>query len=110
MTTDVYNRHDDNKRYDRHLFRADRVLQSAELNEVQSNVFARLKSVGDVLFREGGIVRGAIIKVDSATGQTLCESGAVYLDGAVRGVPPATITVPTVGVPMRQKTGVFVSL
>ena len=98
MTTDVYNRHDDNKRYDRHLFRADRVLQSAELNEVQSNVFARLKSVGDVLFREGGIVRGAIIKVDSATGQTLCESGAVYLDGAVRGVPPATITVPTVGV------------
>ena len=104
--SDIYNRHDESKRYSRHLFRADRVLQSAELNEVQSNIFGRVKSIGDVLFKEGGVVRGAIIKVDAATGQTLCESGAVYLDGAVRGVPSGSITIPTVGT---VQVGVYVT-
>lgn len=94
----IYNRHDPAKRYNRHQFRADRVLQSAELNEVQSNVFSRIRSIGDVLFKEGGIVRQAGIVVNPDTGKTQCESGAIYLDGAVRGVPPGEITVATTGV------------
>ncbi len=94
----IYNRHDPAKRYERHLFRADRVLQSAELNEVQSAHAARVQRLGDVLFKEGGIVRQAGIVVDHDTGATTCESGAVYIAGDVRGVPTGQLQIPVLGI------------
>ena len=98
MTSQIYNRFDPAKNYNRHLFRADKVLQSAELNELQSSVHQRLRGVADVLFKEGDIVRQAGINVNRDTGATTCESGALYLDGAVRGVPPASFTIAVLGI------------
>lgn len=94
-----YNRSEDEiaKGYDRHLFRAGYVLQSAELNEIQDIAANRHKMLGDALFKDGDIVRDAAVIVDSATGSVIAESGAVYLDGAVRGVAPATFTIPLTG-------------
>ncbi|WP_443698641.1 DUF4815 domain-containing protein [Pseudomonas sp.] len=94
-----YNRSADEiaKGYDRHMFRAGYVLQSAELNEIQDIAANRHKMLGDALFKDGDIVRDAQVVVDKLTGHVIAESGAVYLDGAVRGVAPATFTIPLTG-------------
>lgn len=96
MTT--YNRFDPADNFDEIRFRADRVLQSAELNELQSMAAHRLRGISEALFSDGDVIRAAGIIVNPDTGATVCESGAIYLAGAVRGVPPANITVPVVGV------------
>lgn len=93
----IYNRWSDEQPFDRLLFRPDRILQSAEVNELQSAIDYRLRGVTDVLFKDGDIVRDAGIVVDLPSGDTTCQSGAVYIEGAVRGVPQASITIPVVG-------------
>ena len=98
MITGYYNRFDSSKEYEEHLFRAGYVLQSAELNEIQTAINTRLKGVGDALFKDGDVIRDAGVIVDPTTGIVQCQSGAVYLRGAVRGVPPATLTIATTGV------------
>lgn len=85
------------KGYERHEFIAGRVLQSAEVNEIQSQSAFRDKALGDALFKDGDIVRDARAVVNQDTGVTQLESGAVYLRGTVRGIPAAVITVPTTG-------------
>ncbi|MGL4459788.1 MAG: DUF4815 domain-containing protein [Plesiomonas shigelloides] len=94
-----YNRSESeqDKHYEEHLFRAGNVLQSAEMNEIQDHSKRNIKSLGDALFKDGDIVRDARAVVNQDTGVTQMESGAVYLRGAVRGVPSATITIPTTG-------------
>ncbi|WNL63624.1 hypothetical protein ST4_066 [Aeromonas phage ST4] len=94
-----YNRHEEEqaKGYERHDFLAGRVLQSAELNEIQSYANSRIKALGDALYKDGDIVRDARAIVNQDTGVTQLESGAVYLRGTVRGVPSGTITIPVTG-------------
>lgn len=96
-TPTVYNRWSDAAPFDRLLFRPDRILQSAEVNEVQSAFNWRLRGITDVLFRDGDLVRDAGIIVALPSGATTCQSGAIYIDGAVRGVPQAALVVPVVG-------------
>jgi hypothetical protein len=97
MPDGYYNRFDASKRYDAHLFRAGKTLQSAELNELQSASTARLKDIADVLFKDGDVIRDGQVSVNAATGAVQCQSGAVYLRGSVRGVAPASLTIPVVG-------------
>jgi hypothetical protein len=97
MIEQYYNRFNSADNYEQVMFRADRVLQSAELNEIQSATMARLKSIGEALFKDGDIVRDARIQVNADTGETVCEAGAVFLRGCVRGVAPATFTLPITG-------------
>lgn len=94
----VYNRFDPAKRYERHLFNADRVLQAAELNEIQSTLSYRAKGISDVLFKDGDLVEAAGIIVNVATGATLCEAGRVYVAGAVRALAKTTITIDLLGI------------
>jgi len=98
MPAGYYNRFNSAKNYDEHLFRAGKVLQSAELNEVQTNLATRMKGIADVLFKDGAIVRGCAIQVNVSSGATTLESGAIYLKGMVRGIPPGSFTIPMVGV------------
>lgn len=97
--TGYYNRSEEEqaKGYERHEFLAGRVLQSAELNEVQAYATNRLKALGDALYKDGDIVRDARAIVNQDTGVTQIESGAVYLKGMVRGVPDGNITIPITG-------------
>lgn len=83
------------KNYDQHLFIAGRILQSAEMNEIQSTHRAHLKSVADALFKDGDIVRDCRAVV--VNGVATLEAGAIYLDGQVRGVPAGSLTIPTTG-------------
>jgi hypothetical protein len=92
-----YSRFSPGQNYDQHLFIAGRALQSAELNEIQQQAASRVKSVADALFKDGDIIRDAKIIVDSQTGSVQCQSGAIYLMGAVRGVPTGSLTIPVTG-------------
>lgn len=100
-----YDRFDPSRNYDRHLFLAGSVLQSAELNELQSGGFDRLQRVTDVLFKEGDILSGATLIIDKLTGATQISGGALYLRGAVRGVPAASFTIAVIG---QVNLGVYV--
>lgn len=97
MIDGYYNRFDPAKNYDEHLFRAGYVLQSAELNEIQSAGLSRLKKFGDALFKDGGILQNAQLVVDSATGAAIGEAGVIYLQGQLRGIPRREFTVPVQG-------------
>ena len=108
-TPNIYDRWDDAAPFERLLFRSDRILQSAEMNELQSSLRHRLRGIADVMMADGDVMRAAGITVDQVSGHTVCEAGAIYADGAVRGVPPATITIPVqgdvhVGVYLRAET------
>jgi len=92
------NRHNPAKQFDTVLYRSDKVIQSDELNETQSLLQARVKGVADVLLADGAVIRDARIVVNATTGATTCESGALYVDGAVRGIPPATLVFAVVGI------------
>lgn len=93
MPDGYYSRFDPSKNYDQHLFRAGYVLQSAELNEIQQAGKRHVRGISDALFKDGSIVRDARIIVNSTTGATVCEAGALYIDGAVRNVVAANITI-----------------
>lgn len=95
--TDYYNRFDADKNVENILFRDGYGAQASEHNELQSIFHNRLRSVANALFKDGDIIRDAQIVVNAQTGEVNAGSGAVYLDGAVRGVPPATFTIPTSG-------------
>lgn len=92
-----FNRFDPAKEYEEHLFIAGRGLQSAELNEVQRSQSSRLRGVADALLKDGDLIRDGSIQVDQDTGMVTCQSGAIYIRGAVRGVAPNTFTIPLVG-------------
>jgi hypothetical protein len=98
MPAGFYDRYDATKNYDSHLFRGGKVLQSAEINEVQSNVFARMRGITDAVFHDGDILEGCVVQVDVGTGETTCSNGVVYLRGAMRGIPPGDLDVPITGV------------
>lgn len=98
MTNQIYNRFDPSKQHERVLFRADKVLQSAELNEMQSMQANRLRGIADVLFKEGDIIRGCQCITVPSTGVTTVEAGALYVAGAVRGIAPAQLLVSPLGV------------
>lgn len=94
---DYFDRTDASKRFDAHLFLANRVLQSAELNELQAEMRARVRGIGDALFAEGAVIKDAQISIDPDSGVTQCQSGIVYMNGKAYGVPSASITIPLSG-------------
>lgn len=97
MPQDYYNNFASAKNYDTILYRDGYTLQGAELNEAQSAAQHRLRGIADALFKDGDIIRDAQIIVDPTTGAVQAQSGAVYIAGAVRGVPAATFTIPVTG-------------
>lgn len=92
-----YDRFDAADRYERHLFVAGNVLQSAELNELQSAAINREQRVADSLFPDGTILSGATLAVNPSTGAATITSGTLYLRGAVRTVAGASLTLATSG-------------
>ena len=101
---DYYDRFDPNKNYTQALFRDTRALQGAELNELQRMLNWQMRGLAEALFKDGDIIREARVEVKE--GVATCASGLVYLAGAVRQVPPSTLTVPPISV---VAIGVFLS-
>lgn len=101
-----YDRFDRAQCFERHLFQAGQVLQAAELNELQSSSIDRLQQITDALFADGDVVSGADVVIDKDTGACSCAAGAIYLRGAVRGIPPSQLTIATSG---RVVIGVYLT-
>lgn len=91
----IYDRTDPSKNYGKHLFRAGKGLQSAELNEIQTVAQQRHAALGDALFKDGDLVKDCQCNVDETTGDTNLNSGLLYLRGEVRAVAAAAFTVST---------------
>ena len=85
------------KCFERMLYRDGYVLQGRELNDEQEMSAWRLKQIADAILTDGDIIRDAQITVNDKTGEVNAQSGAIYLNGAVRGVAPATFIIPTTG-------------
>jgi hypothetical protein len=79
------------------VFLPGRFAQSAEMNELQSILNAKLKSIGDAVFDDGDVIRGCSLTVDKETGEAKITEGLVYIDGAVRYVKEGRLTLPTTG-------------
>ncbi|WP_418719644.1 DUF4815 domain-containing protein [Bilophila wadsworthia] len=92
-----YNRFDETKNYDMHLVRDGNAGQGAEINEIQSSLIYRIKKIADGIYKDGDVLKDAQIVVDAETGEVKAQNGQVYINGAVRGVPAATFTVPVTG-------------
>lgn len=83
--------------HERVLVRARRAFQAAEQNEIQTIMIDRQKRFGDALFKDGDLIRGGDVVIDTATGLTQVTAGSVYVRGDVRSVSAATLTIPVVG-------------
>ena len=73
-----------------------RYSQSAEINELQAILAEKLKRLGDTIFNPGNIVKGCSLALDTSGNATI-EEGYVYIAGAVRYAPSATLSIPTTG-------------
>lgn len=93
----IYNDFDEKKNHESVLFEADRVIQSRELIDAQEILAHRIKGIADGIYANGDVVRDARLTVNPLTGAAEAESGAIYLQGAVRGVPPASFVMPIQG-------------
>jgi hypothetical protein len=93
----IYNNYDSAKGYERLLFRPERGIQSAELNELQSLSAARLRGIADVLFKEGDIIKGCQCILEAGSGAATLEAGVLYVAGCVRGIGPGQLAVPITG-------------
>lgn len=90
-----YDRSLTGKYYDSHVFIAGNILQSAEMNEIQSQARFQLRGIADALFKDGDIVRDCRAIV--LNGLATLESGAIYLAGQVRGIATGSVVVPATG-------------
>lgn len=80
------------QQWERIMFRDGRVLQSAELNEIQRVAEWRSSSVSDALFADGNIVSGGGIVVHPGKKSITGIAGKIYLAGAIRDVPESTVS------------------
>ncbi len=93
----IYKTFDPAKGYEAVEFVDDKVLQSRELNDAQAMLAHRLTGIAEGIYSNGDVVRDAQLTVNPQTGQAVAESGAIFMQGAVRGVPPASFVVPLQG-------------
>lgn len=98
IVSGYYNLFDSTKDYTEILFRAGKVLQSKELNEMQSILKNQIKSVGDTILTDGDIIEGCQLVISDDRHTVTLTKGRIYLDGNVRDVPDTTLTITGSGV------------
>ena len=91
-----YNLFDSTKGYTELLFRAGKVLQSKEVNEIQSMLKSQIKNIGNTLLTNGDIIEGCQLVVKSKTQVTITR-GKIYLDGDVRDISDTDVEITGVG-------------
>lgn len=90
--TGYYNLYDETKQYTELLFRAGKVLQSKEVNELQSMLKHQIKNIGDIILTNGDIVEGCQLITNSNNTVTISQ-GKVYLNGNTYKVNDTTISI-----------------
>lgn len=90
-----YNLYDSTKGYTELLFRAGKVLQSKELNEMQSMLKNQIKNVGDTILTNGDIIEGCQLVIEGTT--VTITKGKIYLNGDVRSIEDTKLTIEGTG-------------
>ena len=88
-----YNRFDSAKRYKQLLFRAARGLQSAELNEIHATLHYEVRTLGDVIFSDGSLLRGGQVLPGASPGQFTVGQSLFWARGYTHNVPAFTYTI-----------------
>ena len=88
-----YNLYDSTKGYTEILFRAGKVLQSKEVNEMQSMLKNQIKNVGDTILTNGDIIEGCQLVISDDRKSVTVTDGKAYLNGDVRKVSATTLTI-----------------
>ena len=84
--------------WDAVIAREGHVGQAAELVEAQSIAQRKIRTVGDLVARDGDRVEGGDIVVDVESESLVATAGRIYVRGRVLNVPEATLTdVPMTG-------------
>lgn len=93
-----YDLYDKTKGYTALLFRAGKVLQSKEVNEIQSVLKNQIKNVGDTILTNGDIIEGCqlVLKEDDPH-KVMLTRGRIYLNGDVRDINDTDITIAAEG-------------
>ena len=86
-----YNLYDSTKNYTELLFRAGKVLQSKEVNEIQTMLKNQIKNVGDTILTNGDIIEGCQLVIKDT--EVTLTKGRIYLDGNVRSVDDTVINI-----------------
>ncbi|MEI9428738.1 DUF4815 domain-containing protein [Mesorhizobium sp. Cs1299R1N3] len=84
--------------WDSVLTREGHVGQAAELVEAQSILQRKLRSVGDLVARDGDRIEGGDIIIDADAGSVTLTAGRLYVNGRVLPAPAAVLaSVPMTG-------------
>lgn len=97
IVSQYYNLFDDTKGYTELLFRAGKILQSKELNEMQSIIKNQIKAVGDTVLTDGDIIEGCQLVIADDKQSVTMTKGKIYLDGNVRDVPDTQFSITGIG-------------
>ena len=98
---DYYNRYNKDKSWDSVAVLVGRVLQAAEINEIQSILEAKTKAIGQSLYEDGMIIDGCGISYNSSSRKATLNAGLIFLNGLVHEVNAKELTITgtaTVGV------------
>jgi len=93
IVNQYYNLFDETKGYTEILFRAGKVLQSKELNELQSILKSQITNVGNTILTNGDVIEGCQLVISDDRKQVTMTRGRIYLDGNVRDIPDTTIAI-----------------
>lgn len=92
-----YDDYDSSKQYTQLLAIPGRVAQAREFTQMQTTIKDIVRSIGDSIFKDGNIVEGCQVIVNSSKTEVTVTSGKVYIDGLVLPVAESTVTIKGVG-------------
>ncbi|MBQ4844947.1 DUF4815 domain-containing protein [Pseudoalteromonas sp. MMG005] len=93
LKDEYYQGFDASKQYQQLLFRAGKGLQSRELNDLQLQVNQQVKGLGDVMMKNGSIVSGGTVVVDTQAKIAKMSEADVYLNGAVHHISATALAI-----------------
>lgn len=88
-----YDDYDSSKQYTQLLAIPGRVAQAREISQIQSTVKDIIKSIGDSILKDGNIIEGCQVIVNSAKTKVTVTAGKVYIRGMVLPVEETTVDI-----------------
>lgn len=92
-----YDDFDSSKQYTQLLAIPGRVAQAREITQIQSVVKDIVKSIGDSILKDGNIIEGCQVIVNTEKTAATITSGKVYINGMVLPVKETTLAIKGVG-------------
>lgn len=92
-----YDDYNSSKQYTQLLAIPGRVAQAREITQIQSTIKDIVKSIGDSILKDGNVIEGCQIIVNSEKTQATITAGKVYINGMVLPVKETIISISGVG-------------